>query len=159
MTTPESPPRRPDSKMAHRRETWLQIYLWMGVGVAIIAVCLGLAMILPQPIQVETVSNFMVTVLVLCPMAICVFPLYIVMVLLVMGMGKLHGKTAHWMGTAERLSQTMSERVAENGLHISERVINLSARFAVIEQLLFGAFDRPTADEQKEAMREQSDPQ
>ena len=60
---------------AQRRRLWLSVFLPFALVLAIAVAFVGIALALKSPAQLAILSNSMLTVLVLCPLVIIMFPL------------------------------------------------------------------------------------
>jgi hypothetical protein len=136
----------PESQKAHRRQTRTQIVLPMLGGVLLILAGVVIAALMPQRLQVGIMADFLFTVLLLCPLVICFFPLYILLAVAVFKFNDLHNALERLLGRAERVSENVNDRVRAGGDRLSRRVINTSVKIAPFEKVVFGAFDRRTHD-------------
>jgi hypothetical protein len=144
-----------DANRKHRREVRLYIALPFVFGVVLLLGAVGLAAALPLRVQISAVSDFLVTILVLCPAAVCLFPLYIALVVMAFSMSGLHDNTSRWLGKTVNWSQKLYEQVDRQGERLSQRMIGLSVRIAPLEHRLFGAFDRQKAKMDDEHARDE----
>ncbi len=128
--------------------------IWPLLG-AVVLFLLGIiiVLVLPRRLQVSLISDWLLTVLVLCPMVICMFPLVIGIIALIAGMNQLHQTTAKPLRRLSALSQTMADRTVQTTTVINEKTVDASSRFAFLERLL-SVFDEPSSSvngtEQKE---------
>ena len=151
MAEPRGARSQTDAVDQHRRETWTQIALPVAVGGALVIVGLAVAMLLPRVRQVSAVSDFLVTVLLLCPLAVCLLPAALGLLVLALGMNLVHERATGLLGRVVTLSETISKRVESGADGIAHRAIDVSAKLAPVEQRVFGAFDRPEPSSPKEA--------
>src|SRR5262245_31641654 len=96
-------PTAQDSQVRHRRETWFQIYLWLGIGLAILLFCAIVASLLSRG-QLALVTNFVSTVLLLCPALVCLTPIYLILAVIVAEMYGLHDKVARPLTRLQTMS-------------------------------------------------------
>lgn len=137
---PNSSPR--PSEQQHRRDTLLQIVLpFLGAGLFTLLLLI-IVLILPQRAQVSLVADLMVTVFVLCPIAVCLFPLYLGMVLLIYSLNKAHQAGAKQMVRVEDLSRTVTDKVIQTTDKLNRQSIALSALAAPLNRI-WRVFDRP----------------
>lgn len=134
----------------HRRQTRLFIWLPFGAAILLILGAVVVAALLPLRLQLSVVSDFVLTVLVLCPMAICLLPLYIALVVLIAAMNRLHHNTAHALGRAVNWSQSLSRRVDQAAGRLERWSIQWSTRLAPLEKTLFSLFEGKTNDQRSE---------
>jgi hypothetical protein len=93
----------------HRKETWLHIILPVAGGGAITVGLVILTLLLPLHAQVSLVANLLL-LLVLCPLATCLFPLYIVMMVIAFGMNRVHDGAARPLRRVGDLSRDLADR-------------------------------------------------
>ena len=100
----------------------------------------GVVFSLQSPQQVAVVSDAMLTLLVLCPLAVCLFPLVIGSLLLVMMMGRWQQRAASPLRRLESWTAAAAVR-AEGWLgRIDARVLSWAVGFAPLRHML-GFFD------------------
>lgn len=141
--------RQVQAEKTHRRETRLQIILPFVAGVVLVLVGGIIALLLPKRLQVSLIADLMLTVLVLCPAALCLFAVAIGFVAAAAGAGKLHGSLGSALSRVEGLSARVLEQSGRVTDVINRQTIGLSARFAFLDKLL-GVFDRPASSSTKD---------
>lgn len=127
-------------------------YLLLPMVVALLVVLLGAAavMLLPQRSQVSIIADWMMSVLVLCPVVICLFPVCVGLIVAIAAMNRLHDSAAKPLRRAEDWSRTLVDRTTKTTDIVNQRTVSVSSRFAFIDRL-FSAFDAPThGDAEKE---------
>ena len=127
--------KRISSVDAHRRETWLFILLPFLGGTLLVLALFTLALLLPLRSQVSLVADWMVTVFILCPMAICLLPIYVLMMVAAFGMNKVHDKAASPLKRLEILSRTLMEKTITASESLSRASISLGTRFAFLDHI------------------------
>ncbi len=132
-----------DALKQHRRETQLQILLPLAGGAALLVVALVIVMLLPRFIQVKAVSDFLVTLLLLCPLALCLLPLALALTVAALAMNRVHTGTAGLLGRLVTLSDRVSTRFDSAADTVAHKAIDVSVKLAPLEKQVFGAFDRP----------------
>lgn len=137
---------RQSGQQIHRRAVQRQIILPFAGGVLLV-VALVVIVALQGEAPTSGVSTTMLTVLMLCPLALCLLPVYIVMVMLVAGLNRAHSGITRPLRRAEAFSLQMRERTLSVSDRLARQSINLNARFAPLDRLLFSAFDRPARNE------------
>lgn len=133
----------------HRFESWLYIFLPMLGGGLLLVILLALALLLPMRAQVSLVADFMLIIFVLCPLVICTFPLFLLMVVLVYGMHVLHRRAENPLDHLEAFSRTMTGRVSDITNKVNAQVIDLASRFAFFD-VIWSTFDRPEGQNTQE---------
>ena len=113
----------------------------MAGALLLVAGLAGAAMLLRQPAQVSIVADWMTMFMVLCPVALCLFPLAVGLITSALYMNQVHRKSERLMGKAEAMSQSLSERAINVSENISKKSISLNARMAFFDPL-WRVFDR-----------------
>ncbi len=130
-----------DSITLHRRAVRREILLPFIGGLILVVVLLLIAAIAGQ-VPTSAVSTTLLTVLILIPMAICLLPIYIVLVLAIFGMNRAH----HGIAKPLRQLQLLSIKLRHRSESLSEQAarasISVNARFAPLDKLVFSLFDR-----------------
>ena len=142
MTTTD----QPNSQDLHRRETRRQILLPFAGGVVLV-VALLIGVIVAGRVPASAAANLLLTVLVLCPLAICLLPLYFLLVVAIAGMSRAHSGIAAPLRRVEDLSAGLRDRTKTVTERAARMTITLNARFAPLDKTLFSLFDRPAPDE------------
>jgi hypothetical protein len=145
---------RQDSLKVHRRQVRGQIVLPF-LGGLLLIVGLVVVMVLLGRTPTSAVANTLLTILILCPLALCLLPLYLVLALAVAGMSSAHSGIGRPLRRLENLSLTVRDRTYSITDRVARTSINLNARFAPLDKLIFSKFDRPA---QKEEEHEQPAP-
>lgn len=131
-----------EGQIKHRDDTRRYILLPMlGGGLLIIAGLVAVAL-LPQRLQVSQVSDLLLTLFVLCPLVLCLLPIYLGLVAAVFGLNKVHGMASAPLTMLERLTSGLAESTLRAANSLAQRGISLSTRLAYLERLL-GVFNRP----------------
>ncbi len=137
---------RPDSTRIHRRAVRRGIYLPFIGGLLLIVVLVVVAAVEGQT-PTSAISTTLLTVLVLCPLAICLLPIYLLLVMAVAGMNRAHTAIANPLQRLETLSLTLRDRTTSASDRLARASINFSTRFALLDKLVFSVFDRPQEDD------------
>lgn len=138
-------------RRAERRRIWLSVVLpFLLVSVVTLAI-IGTVLSLRSPIQVSLMSDAMVTVLALCPLVICMFPLVILSVTLVTLLNRWHPKSRSPLRRLEGWTALMEQNVEQWLGNVDERVLKWAVRLAPFRQLLT-TFDPPVADSSEEGV-------
>ena len=132
-----------------RRQTRRNIILPFLVLLAILAIIIGVVVSLRTPKQVAVLSDLMLTLFVLCPLVICMFPIVVLMLLLVAMMSRLHTKTKSPLRRLEQWTYTMEKKIESWASVIDGRVLNWAVRFAPIRRILT-IFDEPSNESRDE---------
>lgn len=137
----------PLSAKTHRNETLRYIVLPMVGVLAIILLGTMAVLLLRRPFQVGVVADWLLTVLVLCPMALCLFPVCILLIAAVAGLGKAHGMAAKPLRRVEAMSAELATRAAATTDTINRQSMTFSTRFAFLDRWM-SLFDRPSSNGQ-----------
>ena len=113
---------------------------------------LGVTLSLRAPVQVTVLSNSVLTLLVLCPASLCLFPLVILCVTLVALMNRQQRATVSPLRRLEAWTAALEGRADKWLGRIDERVLEAAVAFAPIRQLL-RTFDT-LADDQHDEVEE-----
>lgn len=144
-----------ESKRRHQREVLLYIVLPLLGGALLIAVIILVVVVMPRVLHVRIVSDFTVTALLLCPLALCLLPFSIGLMTLVIISGRAHPVAAKPLRRGEALTLKMRERassILERGARAS---IAFNARLAPMTRWMNRAFDRPALPAPKQDDREE----
>ena len=137
-----------ESARQHRRDMWRTIILPAAIIFLLVAACIAGVLLMPRRAQVSVVSDFMFTILMLCPLALCMLPITIFSVAAIFGMNRAHEAMKRPLYRLEDHSNSMVERVETVTGQVNQQTINISARFGAVYKLL-GLFETPeeSADE------------
>lgn len=134
---------------AERRGVWVSVLLPFTLVLAIVIAIAGTILSLRSPVQVALLSDSMLTVLVLCPLVLCMFPFVILSLVLVALLNRWHPKSRSPLRRLEAWT-AMMERNVEGWLeNVDERVLNWAVRLAPLRELLT-AFDPPAVESNEE---------
>lgn len=154
MTSSSSPDlKRLDSAVQHRRQMRRAVLLPM-VIIALVNLLFILALIIPgstvymsKPSQFAIVSDVVLVCIALCPLVLCTFPLCVILMAGVFGMGKAHSGSSRGLRTVQVKSQAFSQRVAKVADSFNRKSIDFNVRFAFLDRL-FSIFNRHNTDQQ-----------
>jgi hypothetical protein len=118
----------------HRRQTRLGIYLPFAGGIALLILLIVIAAN-QGGARIGVIGDFMLTLFILCPLAVCMLPIYLLIVLMVVGMNRAHRKTARALTRVEDLTVKLRDRTYSVTDRAARTSINLNSRFAFIERL------------------------
>ena len=138
---------RLDSQKLHRRAVRLEILLPFVGGLLLIILLVVIAAVAGKT-PTSGVANTMLTVLILCPMALCLLPIYLLLVMAVFGMNQVYDLLAKPLRQLQELSLKLRDRTYSLSDRAARTSINLNARFAPLDKLIFSVFDRPAPNEE-----------
>ncbi|MBZ0293537.1 MAG: hypothetical protein K8L99_13300 [Anaerolineae bacterium] len=124
------------SEVTHRRETRRLILLPFALGLLLIIACVVVVLLLRRGSQVSLVSDLLVTIFMLCPAVLCMLPITILVIMSAFGMNQVHDLAARPLRQIESYSKLVSNKAAETSAQVSEKTINVSARFGAVYRLL-----------------------
>ncbi|MBI1258982.1 MAG: hypothetical protein GC204_16040 [Chloroflexi bacterium] len=139
-------PERLESQKLHRRAVRLEILLPFVGGLLLIILLVVIAAVAGKT-PTSGVANTMLTVLLLCPMALCLLPIYLLLVMAVFGMNRVYDLLAKPLRQLQELSLQLRDRTYSLSDRAARTSINLNARFAPLDRLIFSVFDRPKPNE------------
>ena len=127
---PQQPRPRSSGRQIHRREMRLQVWLPFALA-AVLILSMFLMVALPSEpewrLRAAFIADFMTTILFLCPIFLCGFVFYAVLVAAGYGMHRLYRGT---IPPLERLS-SLSQQSSEKAQVYSERVVQETGRWSV----------------------------
>jgi len=135
-----------ESEKLHRRAVRREILLPFAGGILLIIVLMVIA-IAAGSTPTSGISTTMLTVLVLCPLAICLLPVYVLLAVAVAGMNKAHQGVARPLRALTAQSLALRQRTYSIADRMARTSINLNTRFAPLDRAVFSAFDRPAQQE------------
>lgn len=125
----------------HRREVRRMLMLPFFGALLLLIV---LVIIAAQTVRPGVIADILLTLLILCPLAICLLPLYLGAFLLMGGVGRLHNGLVSPFKRLRGLTAAARER-AEDGMDRAACAsIGFNVRFAWLDRLVFSIFDGPT---------------
>jgi hypothetical protein len=131
------------AEIEHNRDVLRYIILPMiGVG-ALILVGILIVILLPSRLQVSIISDWLFSVLFLCPLVLCLFPVSIGMVLAVVGMNRAQNAAVNPLHKLINLSESVKNRTVQTTDAINQQTVSASTKFAFIDRLL-AVFDPPS---------------
>lgn len=133
-----------ESARLHRRDTRRHILLPAMAVALLLLVCIVGVLLMPRRAQVSAVSDFVLTILVLCPLALCFLPVTVLSIGAVFGMSRAHEAMKSPLYRLEDYSNAMVERTETMTERVNRQTINISARFGAVYKLL-GTFE-PSED-------------
>ena len=141
-TTPEM--RQAATFERHQRQTRREIILPAVIGLAVLVIAvLASAFISTRYEQLSLISNFVLTLLILCPAALCMFPIAMALVIGAVGMNRVHDWSAVKLDTVNSLSYKLNRRIDSVMGRLGKAGVDIGAAAAPLEQKVFSAFDRP----------------
>jgi hypothetical protein len=137
------PPEQRPTLQEHRRQTRREIWLPALGGLVLVIVLVLLGGLRPHLARTSLIADFMGTIFLLCPAAICLLPLYLLLAVAVGGMNHVYRGAISGLGKLELLSGRLlngTTRVMDRAARAS---ITVNSRLAPLDRKVFSAFDRP----------------
>jgi len=131
----------------HRRQTRLTIWLPFAGGLLLLLILMIIAAS-QGGARIAIIGDFFLTLFVLCPVVVCMFPIYLLMVLMVFGMNTAHDKTAALLTRIEGVTIKLRDRTYSITDRAARASINVNSRFAFIDKL--SKFESPSRKETHE---------
>ena len=125
-----------------RRRLWLSVLLPFAFVLAVAVAFVGIALSLKSPAQLAVLSNSMLTVLLLCPLVIIMFPLTILSFGLVALASRWWSKSRSPLRRLEAWTARMEGNVEAWLGQVDERILNWAVRLAPVREMLM-AFEAP----------------
>ncbi|MDX1995729.1 MAG: hypothetical protein SF029_25320 [bacterium] len=145
-----------ESVKRHRRET-LRALTLPAIFIAVLIIVFVLSLVIPgspfrlrEQVQVNIIANWMLMCFVLCPVVLCLFPIYVILMASTFGLNWLHNVSARNLRRAQTASRTIADRTANVSEDFSRRSANFNVRFAFIDALI-NIFDRYSREESENA--------
>jgi hypothetical protein len=120
----------------HKRQTRRQILLPVLGGVVLIILLVGVVLWLPQRLQVGIVSDFMLSVFMLCPAVICMLPLTILMLSAAFGAGRLHDRAVSPLRGLRVRVDNVTGQIETAAGKINQRTVTYGARLGAVMRVL-----------------------
>ncbi len=138
---------RLESQKLHRRAVRREILLPFAGGLLLIILLVVIAAIAGKT-PASGVANTMLTVLILFPMALCLLPIYVILLVAIFGLNRAYDLIAKPLRQLQDLSLQLRDRTYSLSDRAARTSINLNARFAPLDKLIFSVFDRPKLNEE-----------
>jgi predicted PurR-regulated permease PerM len=133
-----------DSVRLHRQNVRWRILMPFLLGIVLITACAVIIMLFPRRLQVALVSDFMITLFMLCPAAICMLPITLLMIAAAFGMNRVHDGLVRPLNRLQDASESIQNSTTAASDMLNQRTVDLSARLGVLYRLL-DIFDQPDA--------------
>jgi hypothetical protein len=154
-TDTQTPNKRPDRMMQ-----WIMLITFaVGLLIPIFVLFLtipGLPLYLGDKGRVSILADVLLICFALCPMILCLFPIYLLLMVSIYGLELVYRMTSKPLGRAREITQTVADKTAESADNISRKSIEISARFAFFDRLV-NFFDRKTSQAKHKGKPDESD--
>lgn len=133
----------------HRRSVRTGIILPF-VGTLLLLVVLTASALISG--RAATIADMFLTILVLCPLAICLLPVYLVMVILIGLMGQANQSASKGLVRVGSLLDNLEGRVPALAEQAAQVTIRWNSAFAFLDKIAFRLFDpvepKPEAEDE-----------
>ena len=136
---------------AERRGVWLSVLLPFMLVLVIVIAIVGTILSLRSPVQVALLSDSMLTLLVLFPLVVCMFPFVILSLVLVALLNRWRPKSRSPLRRLEVWTALLEQNVEGWLENVNERVLNWAVGLAPLRELLT-AFDPPAVEPSEEGI-------
>jgi len=143
--------RREEGSALHRREGFRQIWLPFTLTGLLILIMLLIIALPSDPdwrTRVGLVTDFMMLIMIYCPLFICGFLVYAIIIVGVYYANRLHDGTQKPLERAENIVAAFTNRVERTTESINSRVVSASSRFAGWTKFM-DFFDKPDSTSYK----------
>lgn len=130
-------------KKVIRGAAFKSIWLPFIGGVLFIIVLVMVAATLPDARQTSLISNFLLTIFILCPVALCMLPIYVVLMAGVYGMISVNKHAAKPLIALERTTAKVAERTHKVGVQLAKASVTFNVKMTSVDRAVFSIFDRP----------------
>ncbi len=138
-----------DLERAQGRRLWLSVLLPFAFVLAVAVAFVGVALSLKSPAQVAIMSNSLLTVLLLCPAVVIMFPLTLLSFALVALASRWWSKSRSPLRRLEAWTALMEKNVESWLGQVDKRVLDWTVRLAPVREMMM-AFEPPEATEEEE---------
>lgn len=137
-------PSREQGRAIHRRETRRQ--MWLPLLMGIIAVVMPVALIAVQRDSIwrtraAAMGDFLYTLLRGLPLLLCAFGLYVVVMIGIIAMNKLHRRTQSPLERVEAVANNLADRIEAVSTAVNTRTTNWSTRLEHV-MVFFDMFNK-----------------
>jgi hypothetical protein len=140
----------------YRRDNTRLILLPFGVGAAVLIVALLVTLFGTNAGEKSVVSDFLMTILLLCPAVLCTLPLAILLVVAAFAMNRVEGKAISLFDKVVPAVEGFNRRIDRAMDRLGRNAVDFGVKAAPVEKLVLSAFDRTNSDTGQEAKHDQS---
>ncbi|MFW5691368.1 MAG: hypothetical protein ACOCXZ_02595 [Chloroflexota bacterium] len=147
MSSTTAPPRRTQKPVRFSRVVLPLVLIAAGLLALLLLLVLSFSPTgLQEPGQVSIISNLFLICLALCPVMLCLFPLYVILMVGVYGINRAERGGRHSLRRARRVSRRAADATASVSDRLSQRSIDIGTRLAYLDR----AFDQDKRDQSPE---------
>lgn len=139
----------------HRSETLREILLPAGIGLGVLVLAIVAVLVFGRREgQLSLIADFTASLLILCPLALCMLPLALGLAVGAVAMNRVHGWVDIRLGSVVRGSFSLNRRIDGIMDKLGRFGVEFGARAAPLEAKVFNAFDHPQATVETEVTHE-----
>lgn len=150
MESPDSTRQEKSATTLHQSETHRQIYLPFIVGLILILIAVLSIILVGDSVwrtRASAIADWIYSALCLFPLLLCFLPLYLILMIAIYGLTRLHAGTERPLQKLENASAKLAERINVAMNYINEKTIAFNTATAPLDDLLSG-FDMPSDEEE-----------
>jgi hypothetical protein len=136
----------------HRRETNWQIYFPFLLGILLLVGIFSMVALPSDPIwqdRAQAIGDFLYTLLCIIPILLCLLPIYVMVLLCIYGMRKLHDGTERPLRKLENLTENLASHIETATIFVTEQTNFFSSAIEPYEEII-STFDTPAPDNEEE---------
>lgn len=132
---------REETKARHERDTRLEVWLPWGAGAAVLVIAVIVTAVFATRSERSVMADFLLMVLMLCPMALCAFPLMLGLIIAAVGLGRVHDWTQVKLGGLVALSEQTNDRIDRLSARLGRAGVTFGTNVAPAEYLIGRVFE------------------
>lgn len=143
---------RESGAIIHRRETNWQIYLPFLLGIATLLTVFLILALPSDPVwrdRAQAIGDFLYTLFCIIPFILCLFPVYILILLSIYASTKLHDGTERPLRKLEQLTASLAERIETTTDYVNSHTTSLSNSLEPLDNV-FNIFDEPESSNRED---------
>ncbi len=95
------------------------------------------------------IANIFMTLFLLCPLVLCMLPVYLVLMVLIVMMGRANTAVGKGLFHASTITSTAGDRVTSALERAARVTVGWNSRFAFIDRIASRIFDQPQGEDDK----------
>lgn len=145
-----------EAKRLHRRDSRWRITLPLVLAFLLVFMLFALVALPAEPVwrlRASAISDFLVSILIFCPLILCLFPVYLLVVALAWWATRLHQGAQHPLERLQTRLDQAGAQLQQAAESLSHKTIDWSAKLAPLLNLL-SIFDQPNHVSQEQTPHE-----
>jgi hypothetical protein len=124
-------------KAKQREDRIARYVMFAPTAVGVLLVVILLLLLVPRsPAEVSIVGDIMMICFVICPILLCLLPLYIILAVGIFYINKLNNYTGSKLGAVTRATQRFKDTTKRVTEDLGRRTIGWRSRFAIMEDII-----------------------